>query len=318
MEDSEQRKKRLKQMRHQAEVSGGGVGGGGGGGGEGSCMPGLLSNPLIETPSTMPSHPAQRFDFYTDPMNAFSSNKRNNSSGVHAAPDYYPPPNFVRSPTPQFSSSPYPEVTNTQMAPSPSQALPAPYRNSVWNGPRGPAHYNSPVWNGPAGPAPYSSSPRFEPPGSPFYNSPRGIIHRPSHSPNPSPGYGNSPSPSPGRGRGRGFFHNNRSPISGPGSQQGPSSHGHWSNEDRAYGQDRFYKRSMIEDPWKLLKPVIWKPKYAAPLNSKSWTSKSVSTKSEGSSAFSVKPDSEPSLAEYLAAAFSEAANNAENDAENV
>lgn len=68
----------------------------------------------------------------------------------------------------------------------------------------------------------------------------------------------------------------------------------------------------MIEDPWKLLKPVLWKATDATPENSKFWTSKSTSTKREGPSAASVKSNSEPSLAEYLAAAFDEAANDAE------
>ncbi|KAE9595991.1 hypothetical protein Lal_00030939 [Lupinus albus] len=321
MEDSEQRKKRLKEMRQQADlaqVSGGS---------EGSGMPGLLSNPLIESHSTMPSPAAPRFDFYTDPMNAFSSNKRNNA-GVQVAPDYFPPPSFGGAPMAQFSS-PHPESINPQMIPSSTQASPSPYGNPVWNGPRGPAHYNSPVWNGPRGPAHcnpqvwngprgpahYSSNPRFEPPGSPFYNAPQGIIHQPSHNPNPSPGYRNSPNPSPGRGRG---FWNNRNPVSGRGSGRGRSSHGHWSNEDRASGQDRFYKRSMVEDPWKLLKPVTWKAPYAFPDNSKSWTSKSSSTEREGPATASVKSNSEPSLAEYLAAALNEAAAGAENNAENV
>lgn len=193
------------------------------------------------------------------------------------------------------------------MIPSPTQASPAPYRNPVWNGPRGPAHYNFPFHPSSGGNYP---SPRFDPSGSPSYNYAQGVIHRPSHSPNPSPGYRNSPSPSPGRGRG--FWHNNRSPVSGRGSGRGPNSCGHWSNDDRAYGPDRFYKRSMVEDPWKLLKPVLWKATDATPENSKFWTSKSLSTKREGSSAASVKSNSEPSLAEYLAAAFNEAADGAD------
>ena len=197
------------------------------------------------------------------------------------------------------------------MTPSLTQVSPAPYRNPVWNGPRGPPRYNLPFCPSSGG---TYLSPRFEPSGGPSYHSGQGIIHRPSHSPNPSPGYRNSPSPSP-RG-GRGFWHNTRSPVSGRSSGRGPSSHGHWSNEDRAGGPDRFYKRSMVEDPWKLLKPVIWKATAASlytPESSKPWTSKSVSTKREGSSAASVKPGPEPSLAEYLAAAFNEAANDAEN-----
>ncbi|XP_061370585.1 protein SICKLE-like isoform X2 [Gastrolobium bilobum] len=101
MEDSEQRKKRLKEMRSQAdqaEVSGGI---------EGSGVPGILSNPLIKAPSTTPSwdksYAAPRFDYYTDPMSAFSSNKRSNAN-IQVAQEYFPPPNFGGSPMAQFSS----------------------------------------------------------------------------------------------------------------------------------------------------------------------------------------------------------------------
>ena len=101
MEDSEQRKKRLKEMRvqaDQAEVSGGV---------EGSVVPGFLSNPLMEAPSTMPSqdksYAAPRFDYYTDPMSAFSSNRRNIAS-IQAALDNFPPSKFGGSPMAQYSS----------------------------------------------------------------------------------------------------------------------------------------------------------------------------------------------------------------------
>ncbi|KAH1262797.1 Protein SICKLE [Glycine max] len=342
MEDSEQRKKRLKQMRvqaDQAEVSGGR---------EGSVVPGFLSNPLIEAPSTMPSrdtsYAAPRFDYYTDPMSAFSS-KRNNAS-TQAAPDNFPPSKFGGPPMAQYSS-PHPESKNPQMTPHPIQASPAAYRNPVWSGPGGPAHYNFPLHPSSGGTYP---SPRFEPSGGPLYNTAQGIAHqpsyspnppypgyvnspRPSYSPNPSPGYSNCPmpsyspnpspgyrnSPSPGQGRGRGFWRNTGSPVSGWGSGQGPNFHGHRSNENTVHGPDRFYKRSMVEDPWEHLEPIIWKANDGylntsrVPLNSQPWISKASSTKGEGSSAASVKSSSEPSLAEYLASAFNEAANDAEN-----
>lgn len=193
------------------------------------------------------------------------------------------------------------------MSPSPNQVLPTAYGNPVWNGPRGPAHYNFPFR-----PAGYPS-PRFEPPRGPSYNSAQGMNQWPNHSPNmnqwpnhspnPSPGYRNSPGPS--QGRGRGFWHDTtRSPDSGRGRGQGSSSRGRWSNDDRAAGPDRFYKRSMVEDPWKLLEPVIWKRNAAdaylnaahAPGNSKPWTpSKSTSTQREESSTVYVKPNSGPS-----------------------
>lgn len=105
MEDSEQRRKRLKEMRLQADLA---EDSGGGGGGEGSGTQGILSNPLAEAPSIMlPPDAAPRFNYYTDPMNAFSSDKRN-SVNVRPAPEYLPPPppfplNFGGSPMVRFS-----------------------------------------------------------------------------------------------------------------------------------------------------------------------------------------------------------------------
>ncbi|ESW13272.1 hypothetical protein PHAVU_008G182500 [Phaseolus vulgaris] len=396
MEDSEQRKKRLREMRTQAdhaEVSGGV---------EGFAMPGSLSNPLIETPLSMPSgdksYAAPRFDFYTDPMSAFSSNKRNNTS-IQAAPDSFPP-NVGGSLMAQYSS-PHPESTNPQMTLPPFQVSAAAYRNLDLSGPRGPAHDNF-LFHPPSGGR--YPNPRFEPSGGPLYNSAlQGIAHqpsysinpspgyrnsprpsyspnpspgdwnsprpsyspnpsagdwdspRPSYSPNPSPGYRNSPrpsygpnpspgyrnsprpsyssnpspgyrssprpcySPSPGQARGRGIWHNPRSSVSEQGSGRGPNFHGRWSNENAGPGPNRFYKSSMVEDPWNRLEPKIWEAITGSlhtshiPEKVKPWISKSKSTIGEGSSAASVKSSSEPSLAEYLAAAFNEAANDAEN-----
>ncbi|XP_058747795.1 protein SICKLE isoform X2 [Vicia villosa] len=366
MEDSEQRRKRLKEMRLQADLAG--DSGGGGGGGEGSGTQGVLSNPLAEAPSIMlPSDAAPRFNYYTDPMNAFSSDKRSSDNVRVQAPEYLPPPpplpvNFRGSPMGQFS--PHTESTNPQMSPSATQAMPAPYRNPVWNGPRGPPQQNypfrpsgggtypSPRFEPPGGPsynkAPgmnqwpgHNPNPRFEPPGGPSYNNAPGTNQWRNHNPNassgfrpnysegyiPNPSSGYSPNHSPafrngpntGRGRGRGFWQNTRGPVSGHGGRQGSGSHGRWSNEDRSYGPERYYKRSMIEDPWKCLKPVIWCSKYPfsnisfTPENSKPRApSESTSTKREGQPADFSKPNSGPSLAEYLASAFNEAANTEE------
>lgn len=104
MEDSEQRRKRLKEMRLQADLAEDSAGG------EGSGTQGILSNPLAEAPSIMlPSDSAPRFNYYTDPMNAFSSDKRSSDSVRAQAPEYLPPPpplplNFRGSPMVQFSS----------------------------------------------------------------------------------------------------------------------------------------------------------------------------------------------------------------------
>ncbi|CAJ1971667.1 unnamed protein product [Sphenostylis stenocarpa] len=348
MEDSEQRKKRLKEMRvqaDQAEFSGAA---------EGFPMSGSLSNPLIEAPSTIPSRdkscPAPRFDFYTDPMSAFSANKRNNTS-IQAAPD-----NFSPSVGGSFMAqypSPHPESTNPQMTLPPFHVAAA-HTNPYLSGPRGPAHNNFPFHPSSGGSS--YPNPRFEPSGGPLYNSVQGIAHRPrysanpspgyrsssrpsyssnpspgyrnsarpSYSPNPSPGYRSSPnpslecrnSPSPGQWRGRGLCHNLVTSVSGRGSGRGTNFRGHWSNENAARSPNRFYKSSMVEDPWNHLEPKIWETIDGSSRISEKvrpWISKSTSTTGEGSSAASVKSSSGPSLAEYLAAAVNEAANDAEN-----
>ncbi|CAK8537238.1 unnamed protein product [Lathyrus sativus] len=144
----------------------------------------------------------------------------------------------------QFSS-PHIESTNLQMSPSPTETLPAPYRNPVRNSIRG--------------------------------------------------------------------------PVSGRGGRQGSGSHGRWSNKDRSCGPERYCKRSMMEDPWKCLKPIIWCSTYH--FSNISFTaenlkpqapSESTSTKREGPSAVFSKSNSGPSHAEYLASAFNEAANTKE------
>jgi len=216
----------------------------------------------------------------------------------------YPNPRFEPSGGPLYNSA-QGIAHRPSYSPNPSPG----YRNS----PR-PSYSPNPSpgdWN--------SHRPSYNPNPSPGdWNSPR-----PSYSPNPSPGYRNSPrpsyspnySPSPGRGRGRGVWHNSGSSVSG----RGPNFRGHWSNENAGPGPNRFYKSSMVEDPWNHLEPKIWEAIAGSlhtshmPEKVKPWISKSKSTIGEGSSAASVKSNSEPSLAQYLAAAFNEAVNDAEN-----
>ncbi|XP_028777744.1 protein SICKLE [Neltuma alba] len=300
MEDSGQRKRRLEEMRRQAELSeaAGGIKA------SGSGMHSPLSNPLIETSSTMPaqdkSYSAPRFDFYTDPMAAFSPNKKKNN--VQTAPDHSTP--FVSSPMAPFSSPRmppprFPGSMSSQTTHSFTYGSPVPNRNPAWNGSRGSPQYHCP---------PQYQNPGFEISGRPFYNSGQHTARQPK----PSPGYSHSPGLSPGRGRGNWYSTRN------DGGQR-LSSHGRSSGGDKPHDVDWFYKKSMVEDPWQLLKPVIWKATDASlnnkytPENSKSWTSKSPSTNKGGPSATPIKSGSQPSLAEYLAATFNEAANGMEN-----
>ena len=200
------------------------------------------------------------------------------------------------------------------MNPSPTQVSPVPYRDPVWNGPGGHAPYNTPSHPSSGGRYP---SPGFGPSGGSLFNTVQGVTQRPSHSPNPYLGhrYSPNPSPTPGRGRGRGRWNNSRSPGSGWSGRQGLGSRGHHSNQDSPSG---FYKKSMVENPWKFLQPVVWNTidapsgTISTPETSKSRQSKSLSTQREGPSNSS-KSNSQPSLAEYLAAAFNEATNDAES-----
>lgn len=90
MDESEKRRERLKAMRMEAaqiKVSGTV---------DTSPMPGFLSNPLVEGSATVPvqeeSCATPRFDFYTDPMSAFSSNKRRSMVRDQIQQDYFSPP----------------------------------------------------------------------------------------------------------------------------------------------------------------------------------------------------------------------------------
>ncbi|KAK1268538.1 hypothetical protein QJS04_geneDACA006513 [Acorus gramineus] len=102
-------------------------------------------------------------------------------------------------------------------------------------------------------------------------------------------------------GRGRGGRHSfNPNPGRGRGSHATVSAMEH---------PELFYKKNMVEDPWKFLKPIV---RHVGSGKNASWLPKSVSTKkarvSEGSSSFQVHG----SLAEFLACSFEEAANEAE------
>ncbi|KAK4352311.1 hypothetical protein RND71_027829 [Anisodus tanguticus] len=64
----------------------------------------------------------------------------------------------------------------------------------------------------------------------------------------------------------------------------------------------------MVEDPWKALKPVIWKPRGDTRDSLLSWISNSISTKKAKLEETPTTSAPQQSLAEYLAAAFDEAA----------
>lgn len=90
-EESEKRKERLKAMRMEAVQAGPNCDAG-----DSMGVPRSLTNPLIESTAS-PSVPIElqappRFDFYTDPMAAFSVNKRMSKVSHQNTPDYFMSP----------------------------------------------------------------------------------------------------------------------------------------------------------------------------------------------------------------------------------
>ncbi|KAA8528365.1 hypothetical protein F0562_035720 [Nyssa sinensis] len=329
MEESAKRKERLKAMRMEASQAGVYNDGGSYSGSHG------LSNPLIETSAALPaqveSNATPRFDYYTDPLSAFSGHKRNSNASNQNPSGYFTPPTGPRNPeiTP-------PPAHQAQAYYSPDQRMyqtraphysSGPYRSPIGMASPFGAHQGTPprVWNGSGGSSSYcfpSNSPRggnfpspgFVQGGSPGINSGQGRGPWFSNSPSPGSGYKGSPSPNSGRGRGR-WFGSGMSPGSGRSGGRGLGSRDRVSADLRP---DLYYNKSMVEDPWKLLKPVIWRRANFAvkslntPDSLKSWLPKSISMKkarvSEASNVSTSKPTG-PSLAEYLAASFNDAVN---------
>ncbi|KAI3948038.1 hypothetical protein MKX01_014637 [Papaver californicum] len=283
MEESEKRRERLKAMREEANSEASHN--------VGTSMPTInLANPLAET-SSVPQRPtgARRFDYYTDPMAAFSGNKRSNNH-MHQAP-----PNSFSSPiTPPMQS--YPSgPRNFYPIPPPSyqqqrvfEATPHHSPNS-WRSPIAPPFHGNhgpppEAWNRPGGTGGYgypSNSSSFGGyRGNSFGRgvSPRGSNYTFSNSPNPGTGRGG--------GRGRGY-------------------HACTSARERP---EMFYNKSMMEDPWKLLKPVLRNS-----VGSEDWLPKSIPKKKPRTSESTNNVGSQQSLAEFLAAALEEATSNVLN-----
>lgn len=87
---------------------------------ENSAVPGHLSNPLIETAAVQGDlRAAPRFDFYTDPMAAFSDNrKRGKVDDQDGGQHYAAPPNASGWPRVQHPQS-FPVLRNYEMNPCP-------------------------------------------------------------------------------------------------------------------------------------------------------------------------------------------------------
>lgn len=343
MEESEKRKERLKALRMEASQSGDydeGLG-------SSSVGYGGLANPLTDSPSgKVESYgmPRPRFDYYTDPMSAFSANKRsNNKVSPQVSQQCYTPPG------PRNPQSPIcaPRGNYSVDQRSQSQGLHhafSPLGNSGQNSPFGAPQRSSPsAWDSSFGtPNNYltpNSSMGGNFAGHGIHQGGRPALHYGQGSGQPGSGYGGSPyqgsgyrdnpfqgsghrgspyqhsgnrgspyqrsgnrgSPYQGSGRGRSqWMGNSSSPISFRGGGRGRGSHGCTSGEFRP---DLYYSKSMVEDPWKELKPVIWKT-----FSGKSWLPQSVSAKKPKLPDAPVKSLSRQSLAECLAASFNEAA----------
>ncbi|XP_065847846.1 protein SICKLE [Euphorbia lathyris] len=348
MEDSEKRRERLKAMRTEAAQADASsyV--------NASAASGFLANPLLESPVQEVPYATPRFDFYTDPMAAFSANRRS-GAGNQAAQEYFMPPSNSSSSAAQFSSPPpgswNPSITpspahqmqnyhslNPSMTPSPTNQmqnchspnqrmhrLQGPYYNAAFHGsPRFtpfPMHRGTLDARGGSGRLAYSSpshrspypvhegNPGFQPRGSPTFNNSQTWM---SNSPSIGSGHRGSVNRS---GRGQGQWHGgSRSQFSGQssGGGRGRGLHSHGSAPDEKLRPESFYDKSMFEDPWQHLEPVVWRGQDSSAINphSGSWLPASISKKKARVSEPSKKFSSEQSLAEYLAQSFNEAASN--------
>ncbi|XP_059286127.1 protein SICKLE-like [Lycium ferocissimum] len=328
MEESEKRKERLKAMRMEASQSGNYNETANSSMGSSSFG---LTNPLIDSPvGKTESYVMQRprFDYYTDPMAAFSANKRsNNNVSPQVNQQCYTPPPRPRHP--QYPQSPiYAARGNYPVDQRPqSQGV-----HNTFN-PRGNPGQNSPVgtpqirspnaWDSSFGTSnnyfpPNSSpggnfaSPGFHQGGRPSFNYGQGSAQPASGyrgSPYQGSGYRGSPnqrsahrsSPYQGSGQGRSQWRgNNSSPGSFRSGGRGRGSHGCTSSAESR--PDLYYSKSMVEDPWEELKPVIWKPLKP------DWLPPSISAKKAKLPDDPVKSIPQQSLAEYLSASFNEAA----------
>ncbi|CAN8325782.1 unnamed protein product [Cochlearia groenlandica] len=317
MEDSEKRKEMLKAMRMEAAAHDDGSTGP-----EASSMnTSLLSNPLAETSShQQESYETQRFDYYTDPMSAYSSFKRNNKT---------PKQQHISSPSNQASS---PVQHLPQSVPGPlgsdyqAHANHGGFQAAQYDGhnshfePRGmaPSHRGSPAsWNNNFRPPPVN---HLGPPGPPqWVPRPFPFSQERSDMGNNRFGgrgsYNNTAPQFPHYGRQNSNWAGNSYPNSGRGRSRGRGMNTSFGRDGgrrpMELGAERFYSNSMTEDPWKYLKPVLWKScsdSCSSNSTGQAWRPSSIAPKKPVITEPSHKPShNQQSLAEYLAASLDEA-----------
>ncbi|KAK9758400.1 hypothetical protein RND81_01G227100 [Saponaria officinalis] len=300
MEEAEKRRERLRAMRMEAAADVETLK---------THTNSNLTNPLAHNPHPPPPPPLPRFDFYTDPLSSFSSHRPTSSrlpgsrhsemshSGIQQFHNSYAPnQNLHQAGAPYYN-------------PNPTSTRPMGIGGSF------PVHQGSPSFNSASyrGPQFQSSpNPGLGRGGNPYpmhQGSPNLVQHTqgsgpwPNSSPNPGLRYGGGPSPGSGSGRGRGRWDGAASPG---GRGRGQASEA----QARSY-----YDKSMVEDPWKLLTPVIWQSDDDDKSVFSSWGSVKMTSKpnyNRGSVRMTScakkarvfdKSRAEPSLAEFLAAA---------------
>ncbi|XP_059279607.1 protein SICKLE-like [Lycium ferocissimum] len=266
MEESEKRKERLKAIREEAAEAGDNAE-------EQNSIVHGLANPLIESPSASSGQdePRPRFDYYTDPMAAFSANNKKNNVSPHVSQSFNSPPRPMNAGSPAYHAQGNYNSAPRTYRPRGVNATPLGIRRKT-------SPFCTPLGN---------SS-----------NTLDSCLDTPNSYPPPnSPQIGDISSDGFPQGGGAG------SPYQGSGSKGRP-----YRGSRGGGGRFKFYyHKSMVEDPWKALKPVIWKPHGDTRDYTKSWLQNSISTKKAKLGETPTKSTPGESLAEYLAAAFSEA-----------
>ncbi|KAJ6838597.1 DNA-directed RNA polymerase II subunit rpb1 isoform X2 [Iris pallida] len=323
-ESSEKRRERLQAMRTEAASSS-------------SPSPSLpppfqpLSNPLLQ-PTLPPPPPSgddrsPRFDFYTDPMAAFSGAKRRTGTPSYRTPP--PPTNMsppvrAHSPMSSYSSPRPPNSQSPWRTPIPFPRSPNPNPGFYRGG--SPVQFPPPPNPNPSfyrggSPGQFPPSPN---PNPSFYRGGSPGQFPPSPNPNPSfyrgsPGqFPSSPNPNPNPSLHCG---GSGSPNAYSNSGRGSRGRGYGGSGGRGRGgyrneQEHFYIKAMVKDPWRKLKPIVGNILF--PLGGTgSWMPRSIAgsgTKrpklgESGGSAAGGSKSKAMSLAECLALSMEEAGN---------
>ncbi|XP_019056394.1 PREDICTED: uncharacterized protein LOC104799788 [Tarenaya hassleriana] len=263
MEDSAKRRELLQAMRAEFAQTDASA--------ETSTDTGHLSNPLAETPGTFliqeTSYQTQGFDFYKDPISAFSSKKRNKNNGRTELVSQFPLsiPGSLGNSHVSFQAGHYVyDSGNPHIGPR-GMAHPSPLYHGTpqlegWN------NFKSPTCNF----RPFQSPRPVAGPFPSYQGNPdprdrfggRGNFNRPLN-PDYAPPFSNYVRQNPysggrtvhGWGRGRGGGRNMKTGFCRNEGRQQKYDHVAY----QAAGPERFYNNSMAEDPWKHLKPVLWK-----------------------------------------------------------